>query len=83
VPADRLAFPIRVGRDEDLVGLLGFVLELLQHLLAARDDLVGGLEPFVDVDSELALRQVADVAHRRDDLVVFPEIFVDGLGLCR
>ncbi len=40
-------------------------------------------EVVVDVDAELALRQIADVSHRRDDLVVAPEIFVDGLRLRR
>jgi len=35
----------------------------------------------VDGDAQLALRQVADVAHRRDYLEVASEIFVDGLRL--
>ena len=83
VPADRLPFAVRVGRDEDLVGLLRVVLQLLEDLLAARDDLVGRLEALVDVDAELALGQIADVAHRGDDLVVLAEIFVDGLRLRR
>ena len=34
VPADRLAFAIGVGRDVDVGGILGRVLELLDDLLA-------------------------------------------------
>ena len=59
------------------------VLQFLEHLLAARDDFVRRLEAIVDVHAELALGQIADVAHRRDDFVIAPEIFVDGLRLGR
>ena len=83
MPADGLPFAVRVGRHEDRVGVLGGVLQLLEDLLAAGDDLVGRLEALLDVDAELALRQVADVSHRRDDLVVPAEILVDGLRLRR
>ena len=83
VPADCLALPIRVGRDVDLCRLLRFVLEFLQDLLPARKHFVRRLEPFVHVDPQLALGQIADVAHRGDDLVVSSEIFVDGLRLRR
>ena len=71
MPADRLAFAVRVGRDEDLgrpSSLPSF--SSLEDLLAAGDDLVRRLEAFVDVDPQLALGQIADVSHRGDDLVV-------------
>ena len=55
----------------------------LIDLPRAGNDDVFGLESGVDVDAELALRQVADVSHRRDDLVVAPQIFVDRLRLGR
>jgi hypothetical protein len=74
VPADRLAFAIRVGRDENLIGDLGRVLELLEDLLAARDDLVRRLEPFVDVDTQFALGQVADVPSRPRPCSSCPDI---------
>ena len=38
VPADGLAFAVRVGRDEDRVRCLGGLLELLDDLGAARQD---------------------------------------------
>ena len=43
----------------------------------------GRLEVFADIDAQLALRQIPDVAHRGDDLVIASEIFVDGLRLRR
>ena len=81
VPADGLAFAVGVGRDEDVVGSLRGVLQLLEHFLPAGDDLVRRLEAFLDVDAQLALRQITDMAHRGDDRVVLAEIFVDGLRL--
>ena len=80
-----MASPSRSGSvaTKISVGLLRRVLQLLEDLLAAGDDFVRRLEPFVDVDAELALRQIADVPHRGDDLVVLAEIFVDGLRLRR
>ena len=59
------------------------VFELFDDLLARFERLVRFLEIVVDVHAELALRQVADVAHRRDNLEVAAEIFVDGLRLRR
>ena len=50
---------------------------------AVGQDDVLGLEAGLDVDAELALGQVADVPHRRDDLEVAAEVFVDRLRLRR
>ena len=55
------------------------VLQVLDHLLARGDRLVVLFEIVVDVHAELALGQIADVTHRRDDFVIAPEIFIDGL----
>ena len=83
MPADRFAFAIGVGRDVDVRRVLRGVLQLLDDLLARHERLVLFGEVVVDVHTQLALRQIADVAHRRDHLVVAPEIFVDGLRLRR
>src|SRR4029453_7473401 len=83
MPADRFSLAVRVGGDEDRLGVLGGVLELLQDLLAAGDYLIRGLEAVLDVDAKLALGQIADMAHRGDDLVVPAQIFIDGLRLGR
>ena len=83
MPADRFPLAVRVGCDEDGLGVLGGVLELLQDLLAAGDHFIGGFEAFLDVDAKFALGQIANMAHRRDDLVVLAQIFIDGLRLGR
>ena len=83
VPADGLALAVGVGRDEDVVHVLRRFLQLLDDLDAVRQHDVFGLEIRVDVDAELALREVADVSHGRDDLVVTSEIFADRLRLGR
>jgi hypothetical protein len=51
--------------------------------LAAGDHFVRRLEAFLDVDADLALREVAHVPHRGHDLVLRSQIFVDGLRLGR
>ena len=80
-----MASPSRSGSVATKISsaLLGGVLQLLENLLPARDHLVRGLEPIVDVHAELALRQIADVPHRGDDFVIPAQIFVDGLRLRR
>ena len=70
VPADGLAFAVRVGGQDDRPRLLRRLLELGDDLAALGDDDVLGLEIVLDVDAELALRQVPDVAHGGHDLVV-------------
>ena len=81
MPADRFSFPIRVGRDVDLLGLLGGVLQFLQNFLAARNHFVRGLEVLIDIDAQFALGQISDMAHRSDDLVIATQILVDGFRL--
>ena len=82
VPSNRLPFAIGVGRHKDLGRVLRSVLQFLEDLLATRDDFVRRLESILDVHTELAFGQIADVAHRGDDLVVLAEIFIDRLRLC-
>ena len=53
MPGDGLAFAIGVGREQDVVGLLGRGLELGEDLLLALDDLVGLREVVLDVDAHL------------------------------
>ena len=83
VPADRFAFAIGVGRDVDVGGVLRGALQLGNHFLARRQQFVHRRKAFVDVDAELALRQIADVSHRREHLVVASEILVDCFCLRR
>ena len=82
VPRDGLAFAIGVGREQDVVGLLGRGLELGQDLLLALDDLVRLREVLLDVDAHL-LGQVLDVTLRGEDLVARAQVLLDRLRLRR
>ena len=87
VPGDRLAFPVEVGGEEDLVRAAGGLLDVGDLLAAVVRDHVLGREVVVDVHAELALArilgQVADVAVGRQDPVIGAEIALDGAGLGR
>ena len=83
MPADRFAFAIGVGRDVDVGRILRRALQLGDHFLARRDRFVHRREIIIDVDAKLALRQIADVSHRREHFVVASEIFIDGFCLRR
>ena len=95
VPADRLAFAVRVGREQQLGGLLDGGLQMRDLLpLVGRDDVVGR-EVLVDIDPETApflvldflrhlggrLRKIADVAIARLDSVLVAEETAKNLRL--
>ena len=81
VPGDRLALAVGVGREIDLAGALGGLLQLRERLGLALDGDVLGLEPVLDVHAELPRGQVADVADRGLHVVAGAEILADRLGL--
>ena len=83
VPRDRFALAVGVGRQVDVVGLLGLRLDFLEHLRLAGDDVVLGLEVVVDGDPERALGQIHHMADRRDDLEVGAQIALDRFRLGR
>ncbi len=83
MPANGFAFAVGVGGDVDVGGVLRRALQLGDHFLPGGDRFVHRREAFVDVDAELALRQIANVSHRRKHLVLAPEILVDCLSLRR
>ncbi len=73
VPGDRLTFAIGVGREQRGGRLLHRGAEIADLLLLALDQLVLGREAVFDVDADLRLGQIADVAHRGEDDVLGPE----------
>ena len=87
VPGDGLALAVEVGREVDEVRALGGLLDVVDLLAPVVADDVLGREVVVDVHAELALAgvlgQVADVAVRRQDPVIGPEIALDGPRLGR
>ena len=81
VPGDGLALAVGVGCQEDLARVLGLLLDLLDDIALTADvDVVGG-EAVLNIHAEGTLGQVADVAHRGDDLIVGAEIALDGACL--
>ncbi len=83
VPSDRFALAVGVGRQVDVVGLLGLRLDFLEHLRLAGDDVVLGLEVVVDGNPERALGQIHHMADRGDDLEVGTQITLDRFRLGR
>ena len=81
VPRDRLALAVFVGREVQLGGVLERRSQVLHDLLAAVGQLVGGLEPVVDVDVEALARQVGDVPDRGAHVEGTAQELRDRLGL--
>ena len=81
VPGDRLALPVEVGREVDLVGRFRGLGDLGDLLAPVVGDHVLGGEVVLDVDAELALagvlRQVADMAVGSEDPVVRAQVALD------
>ena len=83
MPADRLAFAVRVGGEKDAVGVLGLALELLDELFLALDADVLGRVIVLHINAKLRGGQIPDVAHAGRNLVILAQIFANGLRLCR
>ena len=83
MPRDGFALAVRVRREIDGVALLRGLLQLADQGLLAADGLIIGLEIVLDVDAQLALGQVAQMAHAGLDRVAPAEIFPDGFRLGR
>ena len=68
---DRLALAVLIRREINLIRLFGERLYLLYDLIVIGADFVFGLETFIfDFDAEAFLRKVADMAFRRDYVVI-------------
>ena len=83
VPRDGFALAVRVRCKIHGVAALGGLFELADELLFSANGLIDGLEVVLDIDAQLALGQVAQMAHRGHDLIVAAQIFFDCSGLRR
>jgi hypothetical protein len=95
MPSDRLALPVLIGGQVELVGLRQQLLQLLDLLLSLLGDDVERFEALIHVDTEaspvLTLRlrrdlrsgagQISDVPHRRFHGRTLAEKRRDGAGL--
>ena len=80
---DRLALAVRVGGHVDRGRLLSRALQLFEDRALALDDDVLRREVVVDVDAELTLGEILDVAHGGLDLVGPGQDLAECSGLCR
>ena len=68
---DRLALAVLVRREVNLIRLFSERLYLLYDLIVIGADFVFGLEAFIfDFNAEAFFRKVADMAFRRDYVVI-------------
>ena len=81
MPGDRLAFAVGVGGQVDIFFALGGFLEIVDDFFLGLNNVKIRREIFFDIDAELALRQIDDVAHRRFDLKIASQILFQGLRL--
>ena len=63
VPGDGLALPVGVGGEEHFLTLLGGFFQLVNDLFLALDGLVVQFKAVLHVHAQLALGQVAHMAH--------------------
>ena len=91
MPRNRFAFSIKVGREPDLVGILGEFAEFRDDLFGVGRHFVGRCEIVLDVHPGygildafgVPLRQVANMTDRGLHRPSIAEIALDGLGLGR
>jgi len=88
MPGDGLSFPVEVGCEPDIDGVLGGFLEIGDNGLFSGEDFVGGFEVVFEINSRNGLfaafgglgGEVADVADGGLDDIIRAEVFVYGFG---
>jgi hypothetical protein len=83
VPADRLAFAVGIGRQDQRIGLLRRVGDGFQLLGLVRISVPFHRKAGIRIDRAILRRQVADMAIAGQHAVTRAEIFFDGLRLGR
>jgi hypothetical protein len=83
MPRNRLALTVGVGREIDVLLILGGGLDAFDDFGLAGDHVVFGLEAVLDVDAQLALRQIDHMPDRRSHYEIGSEVALDSLRLGR
>ena len=83
VPGDRFAFAVRVGGEDELVGIFDGAGDIVQPLRRLGINLPEHAEIVVGIDGTALRRQIAHMAKRGHHLVVLAQIFIDCLRLGR
>ena len=81
MPSDGFAFSIGVSREVDGRGGLRCLFQIRQSLCLASDRDVLGHEPLIDINTQLTLREITEMSHRRFDGVASTEVLPDRPGL--
>ena len=81
VPGDGLAFAVRVGGQDQLVGAFDGGGDVLDLGLGAGIDFPDHGEVFVRLDRAVLGGQVADMAEAGQHFIVAAQILIDGFGL--
>jgi hypothetical protein len=81
VPGDRLAFPIRVGGEDQFVRTLQGVGDVLDALLGTGVDFPFHGEVGIRLHGTVFGWQIADMAKAGQHLVAGAKVLVDGFGL--
>ncbi|MFK4589746.1 hypothetical protein ABIF55_005160 [Bradyrhizobium diazoefficiens] len=83
VPGDGLALAIRVGGENQAVGVLQRLGDIVEPAGRLGVDLPDHLEIGVRIDGTVLRREVADMAERGQNLIGRAQILVDRLGFRR
>src|SRR5262249_51215604 len=81
MPGNCLTLPVRVGRQVNIFLTFGCFFDAFDDLNFGRNHMVLGLEVLLDVDPQLALGEIDDMAHGRCDLIGGPQIPLNRPGL--
>ena len=85
MPGDRLPFAVFIGCEPDLLGGLNGSLKLGDDFLFFGVNFVLSFKPVLDVYRRRSLfgflYDTANVAHAREDMKIFTEVFLDSLCL--
>ncbi len=83
MPADGLALAVRVGCEIDGTGALGRLFQLRYDRLAPLDGLIMRLKIVFQIHAHGIFRQITQMSHRGDHLIVAAKVFLDRPGLGR
>jgi hypothetical protein len=83
MPGDRFTFAIRVGREDQLVGVLEFSRDVVDALVRFGVDLPEHAKVRLGIDRAILGGEVADVAKRSQYLIARAEVPINRLRLGR
>ncbi len=78
MPADGFPFAVRVSCKEYFVRIFRIPPQLAQKLAFAADGDIFGFKIILDVNTQLAFRQIADMPHGSLNFIAAPQKFADG-----